>query len=113
MNSTFNKSRLAVLAAAALFALALPVSLSTAMAYDDDVEVICGDNDDGSSWCVSVEDLMTECPLSDPEYTTDECQGLLEDNRPTSRPGFFAQAEQSGGGNIMGTGKRPSHSSRN
>lgn len=68
-----------------------PVSLvAPAHAYDDDVEFVCGENDDGSDWCVSVEDLAAECPLTDPEYTTDECQGLLEDKRPGHSPSFLA-----------------------
>lgn len=67
-------------AAAAFAGILLSVgglSLATpAMAYDDDVEFVCGENDDGTDWCVSVEDLKAECPLSDPESTTDECAGL-------------------------------------
>ncbi len=55
---------------------------TAAHAYDDDVEFVCGENDDGSDWCVSVEDLKAECPLSDPDGETDECAGLEE-----SRPG--------------------------
>ncbi len=82
MNSYLTKTRLSILAAATLLALASPAAIAPAFAYDDDVEVVCGDTDDGDTWCVSVEDLKTECPLSDPEYTGEECQGLLEGRRP-------------------------------
>ena len=80
MNTT-TKTVLTV--AAALLISYSPVSLTAAaLAYDDDVEFVCGDTDDGGSYCVSVEDLKAECPLSDPEGVGEECAGL-EENRPS------------------------------
>lgn len=76
MNTTKTNSYLAAAFAGILLSVG-GLSLATpAYAYDDDVEVICGENDDGTDWCVSVEDLKAECPLSDPDGESDECAGL-------------------------------------
>lgn len=80
---TFSIRPLApALATLLVFGAAPIVTVTSALAYDDDVEVICGENDNGEDWCVTVDELKAECPLSDPEYTSDECQGLLH-----GRPG--------------------------
>ena len=70
---------------AALFATVFGLSLSSApaIAYDDDVDVVCFDINGGSEIeCQTIEQLTAECAVADPEFTTDECGGLLESRRP-------------------------------
>lgn len=62
-------------------ALAMAVA-SPAKAYDPDVEVVCWDRDDGETECSTIGELTAECEVADPEYTTEQCQGLLEGRRP-------------------------------
>lgn len=73
------------LSRATLTALLLSIGgLATATpahAYDDDVDFVCGENDDGTDWCVSVEELRAECPLLDPDNETELCAGLNENRR--------------------------------
>lgn len=64
--------------------IALGFGPAPAQAYDDDVEVVCWDRDSGETECMEVDDLAAECALTDPEYTTDQCGGLLENRRPAS-----------------------------
>lgn len=63
-------------------ALAVATLAAPAKAYDDDVDVVCWDRDDGETECETVENLAAECEVADPEYTTEQCQGLLESRRP-------------------------------
>jgi hypothetical protein len=76
----------AALAAASLIvALGIGIALlwnSPAKAYDDDVDVVCWDHDNGDTECMDVDDLAAECAVSDPEYSTDQCGGLLENRVP-------------------------------
>lgn len=56
---------------------------SPAAAYDDDVDVVCFDIIGGSEIeCQTIGQLTAECEKADPEFTTDECQGLLQNRKP-------------------------------
>jgi uncharacterized membrane protein YgcG len=72
---------------AALFATVFGLSLSSApaAAYDDDVDVVCFDYQGSSgseTECQTIEQLTTECEVVDPEFTSDVCQGLLQNRKP-------------------------------
>lgn len=68
---------------AAIMLAYTPVSLTApAYAYDDDIDVVCTENDAGETICESVDDLKAECPLSDPDGEGELCGGLNE-SRPT------------------------------
>lgn len=62
------------------FAQAVPLTMisTPAQAVDDDVDVICWDDDNGETQCETVESLKAECPLTDPEGTSDVCAQVLE-----------------------------------
>ncbi len=73
----------AILAAVLGFGAVLTLQSAPATAYDDDVDVVCFDINGGSDIeCQTIEQLTAECALADPEFTTDECGGLLENRRP-------------------------------
>ncbi len=73
----------AILAAVLGFGAVLTLQSTPATAYDDDVDVVCFDINGGSDIeCQTIEQLTAECALADPEFTTDECGGLLQNRRP-------------------------------
>ena len=73
----------AILATVLGFGAVLTLQSAPATAYDDDVDVVCFDINGGSEIeCQTIEQLTAECALADPEFTTDECGGLLESRRP-------------------------------
>ena len=73
----------AILATVLGFGAVLTLQSAPATAYDDDVDVVCFDINGGSEIeCQTIEQLTAECALADPEFTTDECGGLLENRRP-------------------------------
>jgi uncharacterized membrane protein YgcG len=72
---------------AALFVTVFGLSLSAApaVAYDDDVDVVCFDyhgSGGSETECQTIEQLTAECAVVDPEFTTDVCGGLLENRKP-------------------------------
>lgn len=61
------------------------LTASPAVAEDDDTDVICFDYEvNGKSVieCQTVAELTAECAKTDPEFTTDICQQLLENRVP-------------------------------
>lgn len=75
----------ALSAAVVLATLALGAALATAKpaaAADDEVEVVCWDRADGEIECSSIEDLAAECAVVDPEYTSEQCQELIQNRVP-------------------------------
>lgn len=70
----------------AVFGLGIAITAlsltSPAAAYDDDVDVVCWDREDGETECQSIAELTAECALVDPEYTTEQCSDLLENRVP-------------------------------
>lgn len=87
-----NKKLISAILAAIALAYTPVSAVAPAHAYDDDVEVVCGEDDNGSTWCATVDELTAECSVSDPEYTNDVCQGLLEDNSRPTRSDWFLVA---------------------
>jgi len=65
-----------------LGALLAAVNAAPAQAYDDDVEEVCWEWDNGHVECQSIGNLTAECEKVDPEFETDQCQGLLQSRRP-------------------------------
>lgn len=76
----------AIFAAVLGFGAVLTLQSAPAVAYDDDVDVVCfdyeGANGSSETECQTIEQLTVECALVDPEYTSDVCGGLLESRRP-------------------------------
>ena len=80
--SKLKPAFLAMIIAAGMSASLSPIA---AYAYDDDVDVVCGEGENGEDdWCVYVDELKAECPLLDPDNETELCAGLNE-NRRTQR----------------------------
>lgn len=75
----------ALLATVLGFAGALTIQATPAVAYDDDVDVVCFDyqgSGGSETECQTIQQLTDECALTDPEFTTDVCGGLLENRKP-------------------------------
>lgn len=76
----------AIIASVLGFGAMLTMQATPAAAYDDDVDVVCFEYEDGNgnseTECQTIEELTAECALVDPEYTSDVCGGLLENRRP-------------------------------
>lgn len=98
MTTNLFKTRIMVLALAAIMAPASSIVATPALAYDDDVEVVCGDTDDGDIWCETIDDLAAQCERTDPEYTGEECQGLLESRPIVIVPSVLRDTPNNGGG---------------
>ena len=73
----------ALLATMLGFGLSLPAA--PAVAYDDDVDVVCFDykgSNGSETECQTIDQLTAECEVADPEFTSDVCQGLLQNRKP-------------------------------
>lgn len=117
VNEQTTHATLAAAVLATILGLGAMVALSQpAAAYDDDVDVVCWDHDSGETECMDVDDLAAECEVADPEYTTEQCGGLLENRVPVglttkkkSRvPTWSRDDDNGGGGRDNDRGKEPS-----
>lgn len=67
------------------FGAALTLKAAPAAAYDDDVGTVCFDYNVGGgseTECQTIEQLTAECEVVDPEFSSDVCQGLLQNHKP-------------------------------
>lgn len=84
--AALNCSTLPAAILAAVLGLGIVLILAKpAAAYDDDVEVVCFEYEVGGkseTECQTIAELAAECAVVDPEYSSDVCQGLLEDRVP-------------------------------
>lgn len=101
-----SSSSSAILAAGAALVCAAIISFKAApaTAYDDDVDVVCFEVA-GETECSTIEQLTAECEKTDPEFTTDECQGLVQNRRPPATR-ITADDDNRGGGDGRGDGGR-------
>jgi hypothetical protein len=103
-----SSSSSAILAAGAALVCAAIISFkpAPAAAYDDDVDVVCFEVA-GETECSTIDQLTAECEKTDPEFTTDECQGLLQNRKPPATR-LTADDDNRGSGDGRGDGGRGS-----
>lgn len=95
-----TKSQTLAMTAALLILFTPPLLVTSAQAYDDDVDIVCFVDEDEDEWCVEVDELKTTCPSTDPDGVGEECAGL--DDNQVFEPQPIRQYQMQGVGGKRG-----------